>query len=216
MPQDGSLHEMTKTNGAGRRHQKDVDPTKELIWDSIECMDQFRDLVVSPPPHSVVVHIDPIVAKAILKIANDRNRPLSTASVDNLVAAHEEGDFALTGDTIKFSRKGRLLDGQYRLNACVRANKGFQTHIVFGLDEKVFDILDRQRTRTPGDILAICNVRNPILVAGAVRWVLQLEQQRRGPTGRGMTPRHIRELATGPMRDLVHYAQAAEQIPGCL
>jgi hypothetical protein len=160
----------------------------------------------------VLVHIDPVVAKGILKVANDRNRPISRASVDNIIEAHNEGQLALTGDTLKFSRKGRLLDGQYRLTASVEVNKGFETHIVFGLDDKVFDILDRQRTRTPGDILAICNVRNPIMVAGAVRWVLHLQELRRGKTSRGMSPRRIRELAMGPMRDLAHYTSAAEQI----
>lgn len=203
------------SGAAIKRAYRELDFSKVLIWDSLDCLDQFHALVERPPLHSVVVHLDPIVGRAILTIANERNRPLSDASVETLVAAHEDGDFARTGDTIKFSTRGRLIDGQYRLSAGIKANKGFETHMVFGLDEKIFDILDRQRTRTAGDVLAIANIKNPIIVAGAVRWVQALRDQRRGfGSNRGLSPRRVRELATGPMKDLARYANAAEQIRG--
>ena len=213
MAQDGGLYTdvIDKPNGT-RKGASGFNFDKVLIWDTPEHMAQFKALVANPPLHSVVVHVDPVMAKLILKASNDRNRPISGGSVQNLVDAHESGDFSKTGDTIKFSKKGRLLDGQYRLTSGISANKGFETHMVFGLDEDVFDILDRQRTRTPGDILAICGVKDAIMVAGAVRWVLHMEAGMRGRTNRGMSPRRIRELATGPMKDLAHYTRQAEQI----
>lgn len=204
---------LPEVSGAAiKRAYKELDFSKVLIWDSLECLDQFHALVERPPLHSVVVHIDPIVAKAILKLANERNRPLSEGSVGTLVDAHREDEFERTGDTIKFSTKGRLIDGQYRLTAGMRANKGFETHLVFGVPEKVFDILDRQRTRTAGDVLAISGVKNAIIVAGAVRWVRSFTEQRRGSTSRGLSPRRVRTLATGPMKDLARYTNAAEEI----
>ncbi len=211
MPQDGGLAEViAHTNGRGRAAKADY--SKVLIWDTLESLDQWTELVTNPPLHSVVAWIDPVAAKGILSLANEGNRPLNKGSIANLVAEHQSGNFGYTGDTLKFSKKGRLLDGQYRLSACVEANKGFQTHIVFGLDEAVFDILDRQRTRTPGDILAIAEVRDPLIVAGAVRWVISMTEGHRGITNRGMTPRKIRELATGPMKDVARYTRQSEEI----
>lgn len=214
MPQDSGLNIETieRSNGSRRSHKLDF--SKPLIWDSLDAMDQWKELVVNPPLHSVVVWIDPVVCKAILKASNDKNRPISNGSLDNLVDQHETGNFSLTGDTIKFSRKGRLLDGQYRLTSGVKAGKGFETHMVFGLDEEVFDILDRQRTRTAGDILAMVGIKDAITVAGAVRWVLMMEKGARGRTNRGMSPRRIREMVTGPMKGIANYTRQAEAIRG--
>lgn len=196
---------------------RSFDFSKSLMWDLPECMDQFKDLVDNPPLHSVVAHIEPAVAKAILRAANDRNRPLNKGATNNVKHEIDTGEFELTGDTLKISKRGRLIDGQHRLSGCVAAGKGIQTHIVFGLPDTVFDILDRQRTRTAADVLSVGGVKDAIVVAGATRWGKIISERRRGlggggRSGRRPSPRETRKLVAGPMRDLPLYAKSAETI----
>lgn len=196
--------------------QKTVDKIsfdKPLVWDTPEFIEQFRYLIDNPPLHSAVITIDPVAAKRLLVVANSRNRPLAKKSRQNVQAEILNGDFEITGDTIKFSTKGRLIDGQHRLEACVTSGKAITTHVVFGLSETIFDILDRQRTRTAGDILAICGVKHYVTVAGAVRWVLNLSS---GGGSRGhdsrLTPRRIQKLATGSMKGITKWTNLAAEI----
>lgn len=206
---------LTKPNGLPK------DFNKSLLWDLADCMDQFHALVKHPPLHSVVVRIEPPMAKAILKAANDRNRPLNKSATLGLRWEIESGEFELTGDTIKVSTKGRLIDGQHRLESCA-ASKGIETHMVFGLDERVFDILDRQRTRTAADILSIQGTKDATIVAGATRWAHIISNRLRGLGGsaergfkkpsRRPSPRETRILVAGPMKDLPLYAKQAEAL----
>lgn len=190
-----------------------IDYTKRLILDKPEDVEIIRALMLRPPLHSVVAWIDPCVAKQILRLYNNGNRHIHRASVEYLIQEHIDNNFALTGDTLKFSKE-RLLDGQYRLTAAVKVNKGFETHMVFGLDEAVFDILDRQRTRTPGDILSISGIKNPYLMAAAVRWCKLIEAGAKGRGHGGLNNRAINKLAEGPYKGINRFVTLAEQIRG--
>jgi hypothetical protein len=87
---------------------------------------------------------------------NGINRKLIASHVRSLEAVLLRGDWALNGETIKFSKTGRLLDGQHRLTACVNSGVGFWTHVVHGLEESSFDTIDTtSRPRTASDILSI-------------------------------------------------------------
>lgn len=216
MPHDGGQDVIVAferpATSALRKIASGLDYSKALVWDTVDCMGEFHALIERPPLHSVVVRIGPPMAKALLEVANGGNRPLNKGTLALLAGEMTAGGFELTGDTLKWGKSGRLLDGQHRLGSVVASKKTLTTHAVFGLNDEVFDILDRQRTRTPGDILAMCGVKDYILVAGAVRWVAQLQEGRKGITSRGMSPRRIRELATGPMKGLASWTQQANLI----
>lgn len=174
--------------------QPDFDFTKPLVWSTPEVAgEQFAALVAHPPIHSVVVTLYPEAAKFILGVANERNRPVTRANVEHIAKEIEEGNFAVTGDTIKFDKKGFQLDGQHRLLAVEKVGKPVTMHLVFGLDEDVFDILDMGRKRTPGDILAIRHVPDPKIVAAAARWVHIYDTNGWGGKQR-MSNRNIRHL----------------------
>lgn len=87
---------------------------------------------------------------------NGNNRKLIPSHVRSLEAVLLRGEWALNGETLKFSKTGRLLDGQHRLTACVNSGVSFWTHVVFGLEDSTFETIDTtSRPRKASDILSI-------------------------------------------------------------
>ena len=101
----------------------------------------------------------------------------------------------MTGDPIKFSSDGRLLDGQHRLEACEIAGLPISTHVVFGVDPGAFTTIDTGRSRSASDALAIEGVRNYQEVAGALRFAdFYIHHRRRL---RGLSPARAVERIKG-------------------
>lgn len=171
----------------------------------------FYWLVENAPPRSVVCAFHPEFAKIILARENPKNRPLYKGhAVYWLGNDLTSGNFAVTGDTLKFASNGNLIDGQHRLEACAHTGIAFQSHAVFGISPKVFDILDQGRKRTAGDILALDGIVNAPIVAAAIRWARAIEAgigssystgpSRDGAMAKGkaaitFTPRNLRKMA---------------------
>lgn len=63
-----------------------------------------------------------------------------------------------TGETIKISKNGKLLDGQHRLNAVGKANVPVNFHICYGVDERNFSILDTGLNRNAIDTFTIAGI----------------------------------------------------------
>lgn len=59
-----------------------------------------------------------------------------------------EGRWKENGETIKFDTEGRLLDGQHRLAAVIKANRPVAFFVVRGLDNSVMDTIDYGYQRT--------------------------------------------------------------------
>lgn len=184
-----------------------LDCTKMLNWHSVECLDQFFALVHRPPLQSVVASIAPVVAEKILKIANDRNRPLEPRHSSLIGAELTEAEQEITGETIKFSLAGYMLDGQHRLDGARKANAVLTTHVIFGLSDAIFDVIDQGKKRSASDVLALCGVSHHALVAAAIRQATALQ----GGNPR-LTNRAIRELAMGDMQEMQEFIDSAKSI----
>lgn len=145
-----------------------------------EMLGQIAGWIKEKAENSRVLEITPTVANAILARYNKGNRPPKPGKIAKYAAAMKAGEWRLTGDTIKFSDLGRLSDGQNRLIACAEAKVPFRTHVVFGIEDDVFDVLDRGKNRTPGDALAIAypGLTNANTAANAVRWIKLFESGR--------------------------------------
>lgn len=98
---------------------------------------------------------------------NINNRPIKESHVAYLAQQILRGLWKLNGETLKFSGK-RLIDGQHRLHACIRANKPFLTLVVFDVDDEVFDTIDTNNTRSGSDTLAILGEKNCKRLAAAI------------------------------------------------
>lgn len=136
--------------------------------------DEIKELMHKPHGPSIIRTITPGVAGDILHNEtglNANNRPKKKGKIADFANDMLRSQWKLTGDTIKFSDKKFLRDGQNRLEASVLSKKSFVTHIVFGIDDAVFTFLDRGKPRTNADAFVIARVPNAATVAGAMWWL---------------------------------------------
>jgi len=57
----------------------------------------------------------------------------------------------------------------------VRSNVPLTTHVVFGIPEDAFDVIDTGTARTNADVLMLAGVPSPRTAAQAVRWIMIYE-----------------------------------------
>lgn len=121
-----------------------------------------------------VAEVTPAMASSLLK-SNIGNRTVRRNRVSNYATQMRRGQWQLTGDPIRISRTGRLLDGQHRLLAIVEADVPVQTLIIEGLDDEVFSVIDSGLGRSPSDALTFAGVGSASHIAPVVRILIGLE-----------------------------------------
>ena len=120
-------------------------------------MNAAREVVPLPAPKATVAveQVTAEVAAAWLG-ANTRNRGLRHARIDQYAEDMKAGRWHPTGETIKFSVSGRLLDGQHRLHAVVQAETvSVPMLVVRGLLDESQAYMDTGAARTAGDALGL-------------------------------------------------------------
>jgi len=112
------------------------------------------------PPKGVTTKwemLTPEVATEYLA-TNEENRHLRKRAVDMYMRNMEQGEWKVTGETIKFDKNGRLIDGQHRLHAIIRAGAEIPTLVIRGLEPDVQGVIDTNIHRTAGDMLRLTGV----------------------------------------------------------
>jgi hypothetical protein len=126
---------------------------------------------ITKEPTAVFVDINPKIAEAMLEF-NTNNRTLRRHRVSVLAAEMERKQWLTTGEAIKFDVKGRLIDGQHRLEGCIAARMTLHSQLVVtGLPEKSFAVLDTGMKRTPKDTLTVAGIANGSSIAPVARLV---------------------------------------------
>jgi hypothetical protein len=100
---------------------------------------------------SQVEIVTPELAKLYLQ-NNDGNRPLRKSWIDYLSESIKRGEWQATHQGIAFSKNGRLLDGQHRLHAIIKANIPVNIFITRNVNESAFKVLDCGAKRTISDL----------------------------------------------------------------
>jgi hypothetical protein len=134
--------------------------------------EQLRSFIERPPEGSRIVTFTPGLSELILDRINSNNRNQRPGNIKRFAAAMSSDNWLITGDTIKFSKKGFLLDGQNRLASSVRSQRSFRTHVVFGIADDAFDRIDSNAVRTNSDTFKIAGIANSKVSAPAVRWLM--------------------------------------------
>lgn len=124
-----------------------------------------------------VTVMTPAMAREYLH-KNTHNRRPSETIIERYKQDMIHNRWQFTGDAIKFSRSGRLLDGQHRLMALAECPDGvsIQIIIVKGLAESAQEVMDQGKKRSAGDQLALRNIKNGTNIAAAVKLYLTWEQ----------------------------------------
>lgn len=120
--------------------------------------------------------VTPALASEWLQL-NTSNRPLKEKRIAEYARDMANGLFLFNGEAIKRAVNGKLLDGQNRLEACVRANVPFETLVIQGLPEHTQATMDSGARRSAGDQLAINGVAYSRNLAAIARRVWQWEQK---------------------------------------
>ena len=129
-----------------------------------------------------VFEFTPAVSEALLdeynNLPDSPNRPKKPANIIRYTADMQRKEWALTGDTVKFSDRGRLVDGQNRLTACCRAGVAFSSLVVFGVVHEYFDRMDRGKPRDASDLLHLHGYPQTARLAAAIRWAFLIDEDR--------------------------------------
>lgn len=174
----------------------------------------LRDIeryIAAPPETSVVLNIDADLARAILDKYNLENRGLKPHKIRPLIGDLQAGHWLLTGETIKFSDR-RLLDGQNRLTACAESGVPIRTHVVFGIPDEAFSIIDTGAPRTAGDVLVCAGHKNPNELSHAVR---RLHSWKETPGSRSvlqLSPNQVLTLLETEYHDLPRHLRWGREL----
>jgi hypothetical protein len=68
-----------------------------------------------------------------------------------------------------------LKDGQHRLQACVKSNKPFLSHVIFGIDPETFQHIDIGKKRDGKDTLAMMGVPNYSIASTVIKMIISYE-----------------------------------------
>lgn len=124
------------------------------------------------PNKDGLARVTPELAEDFLRRNIRGNRELNEWFIDQLVRLINGGAFADNGDTIRFSSKGDLLDGQHRLLACVAAGKVLWLYVRLDLDESAFATIDTGNKRQAHHHLARNGAPWPQALQAAIRLAL--------------------------------------------
>ena len=140
-------------------------------------------------PAPVLTVIQPDMAAAWLE-QNTNNRSINTTRVKRYAADMAEGNWAVTGDSIRFSKSGKLLDGQHRLWACVESAAPFTAYVLKGLPEDSQLYMDQGMPRSKGSQLKIRGYERSGTLASAAStfWRFVHPEGRHAMTQRAMNP----------------------------
>lgn len=152
----------------GHRARPDATRTAAVSSDS-EYGKRLRAMgcepIVAP---SFICEVTPRLAQLWLA-NNEGNRRPSAAKVKRYAAMMRDNVWDLNGETVKFSRSGRLLDGQSRLQAVVMAGKTVTLELRFGLEDLHQETMDSGELRSIGNTLQMRGESDYCNMAAALR-----------------------------------------------
>lgn len=120
-----------------------------------------------------IVNVTPELASRWLAL-NTGNRVIKERVVSIYANTMAEGRWKLNGEAIKINCS-RLLDGQHRLLAVIKANVAVSMMVIEGLPDTVFDTLDTGSGRSGADVLHIEGVTDANLVAATLHTLWRQE-----------------------------------------
>lgn len=112
--------------------------------------------------------VTPDIAKSWL-VANRVNRRLDQGTVRQYASDMENGMwFSRTGESIKFSEGGDLIDGQHRLHAVIKSGKPIVMEVTRGIERDAIHVIDTGRPRSALDSMQIDEIDKTIANADTI------------------------------------------------
>ena len=103
---------------------------------------------------ATIMLITPSIATAWLTM-NRKNREISKTNLAKISRDLNDGHFLFTGESVKISEEGCLLDGQHRLTAIVNTRISAKMVVITGVQEVAQAVMDSGKPRTLPGVLQI-------------------------------------------------------------
>lgn len=126
-----------------------------------------RDLTIR------IMRVTPAKARELLRTM-ETNRNKRTAALKKIRAAIAVGKWFPTGDTIKMTNNGVLVDGQHRLEAIGEGIDTFDLVCVSGFDIEDINHFDQNSSRTMPDNLKLKGRPNATVLSGGLNFFYKL------------------------------------------
>ena len=143
-----------------------------------------------------IVTLTPRMAKELLDVVEgseqDNYRQLNQRRAAAMAGDIKAGRWELNGSTIVVDGSGRMLDGQHRCQAVVRAGQPIRTMLVTGVKQSADETLDTGKARLFSDLLRNRGEQYSTQLAAAVRRIWSY--QRGTMAGGGRVAATSREL----------------------
>lgn len=135
-------------------------------------------------------NITPQVATNLLDNLYERQRAVKPQVVKRYAEAMRNDQWLTTGDTIKLSEDGKVMDGQHRLRAVVESGYTLENAIIIqGVDEDAFNVMDQGRPRTFADWLTSDGVgKTSNALAAAINATIRYKYGSKFTVGGGVKP----------------------------
>ena len=147
-----------------------------------------------------MIKMTPQMAADILESKNiglgHGNRNIRQRKVMDICNAIKRGQWdSENGESIKFDKKGNLVDGQHRLLAVIAAKKAVAMFAVFNVSSAAFATIDDTMKRSGPDTLSVYGQKNCNTTAGAITFVLLHKNMKDGELPRvGTAPNNTEIL----------------------
>ena len=132
------------------------------------------------------VKIGPELAGELL-VHDTNNRPIRDRLVKKYASDMRKGKWEYNGDSLRFSKTAKLIDGQHRLLAVIESGTEIYQNIQSGLDDQCFDKMDIGQSRTASDTVAVAGYENSQTLAGAIKLIKAYNEKTLQRTDGGTT-----------------------------
>jgi hypothetical protein len=138
-------------------------------------MNYFSKKEIASASGMHTVTIGPTLAEFWFSL-NSPNRDVSKQFVDEYARRMQEGKWVHNGESLKFNKKGLLIDGQTRLLAIMKSGANIVSDVRFGLEIDAKDTLDEGRKRQADGSFKMHGVSNYTNAAAICRGVMSWQR----------------------------------------
>ena len=120
------------------------------------------------PESCQIVTLDPTLAREWLE-GNTHNRNLRPGRVEQYARDMAAARWSFNGDAIRFDHNGVMLDGQHRCHAVIKSGVSIRVMVVYNLDPRAQDTMDRPGIRKMADQLTLAGESNGSMLGAILR-----------------------------------------------
>lgn len=149
------------------------------------------------------LEVTPEVAAEMLSRNTKNQRTISAMAVERYASDMTTQEWLINGETIKFSDKNELIDGQHRLEAIKASGESQVLIIVWGLDAEAMATIDTGRKRSYADQLKRREIANHTTVASINNRLWHWFHGNYGIRGVGRiaNPQHLNSTPSNAQKD---------------